>query len=316
MEAYTSLARIGVAVDSTCDLPPEFIRKHGIEILPVYIHHSDGIYQDVRDSETMCDFYRAHSRAKFATAQSEPLSVADISRIFEESFLPKYDRVNVITINSCKSQVYNRVTEAAMINGPKFRDKTNRHLPFRIRMLDSYSMFSGHAVLVCEFVKLMHQKKHSQANATARVNALRNKVHGYIVPFDLSYMCARRHLPKGDHNISWLNYKLAEIFGVNPIIEVHQGATHSFKRSRGYKNALKDLFEHAKSSILSGLATDTIVMSYGGLLAEIQSNQDLIEFRTFAKQQGVKTMLSMMSATAAINVGPKAFSLAFAREQH
>lgn len=308
--------RIGIAVDSSCDLPPEFIRKHGIEILPIYIHHADGTYQDTRDPQTMKAFYQEHSRARYGSAQSEPLSVSDISGIFENQFLPKYDRVNVITINSRKSQVYNRVTEAAMINEPKFRDKSQRDTPFRIRMLDSYSMFSGHAVLVCEFTRLIHEQRESQAKAIARVNALRDKVYGYIVPFDLTYMRERRNLRKGDHKISWLSYKLAEAFGINPVIELHKGDTHSFKKPKGYHNAIQELLEHARSSILSGLATDTIVMSYGGLLEDIQELPALVEFRQFAKQKGVRTMLSMMSATAAVNVGPKAFSLAFAREDH
>lgn len=312
----SSSNRIGIAVDSSCDLSPEFIRKHGIEILPIYIHHADGTYQDSRDTAAMTNFYRDHSRNRYNTAQSEPLSVADVTEIFEQHYLPKYDRVNVITINSRKSQVYNRVTEAAMINEPKFRDKSQREIPFRIRMLDSYSMFSGHAVLVAEFAQLIHEKRESQAKAIARINSLRDKVYGYIVPFDLSYMRERRNLRKGDHKISWLSYKLAETFGINPVIELHNGETHAFKKSKGFQGALKELFDHAKSSILSGLATDTIVMSYGGLLEEIHDNPDLVEFRAFAKQKGVKTMLSMMSATAAVNVGPKAFSLAFAREEH
>ncbi len=312
----TSTHRIGIAVDSSCDLTPEFICKHGIEILPIYINHADGTFHDVRNPDTMKAFYKGHTRERFGAAQSEPLSVADVSQIFETAFLPKYDRVNVITINSRKSQVYNRVTEAAMINEPKFRDKSKRERPFRIRMLDSYSMFSGHAVLVCEFAKLIHEKREAQAKAIARINTLRDKVYGYIVPFDLSYMRERRHLRKGDHKISWLSYKLAEAFGINPVIELHKGETQAFKKAKGYNNALKELFDHAKSSILSGLATDTIVMSYGGLLEDIQHNPDLVAFRQFAKQRGVKTMLSMMSATAAVNVGPKAFSLAFAREDH
>ncbi|UTA49325.1 DegV family protein [Simiduia sp. 21SJ11W-1] len=308
--------RIGIAVDSSCDLTPEFIRKHGIEVLPIYINHADGMFNDVRDPGAMTAFYKTHTKARYGEAQSEPLSVADVGEIFERAFLPKYDRVNVITINSRKSQVYNRVTEAAMINEPKFRDKTQRTTPFRIRMLDSYSMFSGHAVLVCEFAKLIHEQRESQAKAIARINKLRDNVYGYMVPYNLSYMRDRRHLRKGDHKISWLSYKLAETFGINPVIELHKGETHAFKKAKGYNNALKELFEHAKSSILSGLATDTIVMSYGGLLEEIHDNPDLLEFRDFAKQKGVKTMLSMMSATAAVNVGPKAFSLAFARADH
>jgi len=40
-----------------------------------------------------------------------------------------------------------------------------------------------------------------------------------------------------------------------------------------------------------------------------------VEFREFCKQYNVKTMLSMMSMTGAINVGPKSFALSFATDK-
>ena len=51
------------------------------------------------------------------------------------------------------------------------------------------------------------------------------------------------------------------------------------------------------------------------LLEEIKDEPVLVEFRELCKQHNIKTMLSMMSMTGAINVGPKSFALSFATEK-
>ena len=148
-------SRTCIAVDSTCDLPAKFIQQHNIEVLPIYINYNGGQAMDYRDPQTMFNFYKNHSKAQFGLAQSDPLSVNNMTHILKDRLLPKYDLVQVITINSKKSDVYKRVSEAALINEPKFREieKTEGRIPFRIRLYDSMSMFTGHALLVYELVK-------------------------------------------------------------------------------------------------------------------------------------------------------------------
>ncbi|WP_238526819.1 DegV family protein [Cellvibrio japonicus] len=115
-------ARTCIAVDSTCDLPARFIEQHNIEVLPIYINHKDGQALDYRDPQAMLQFYKHHNRERYGLAQSDPLSVNDITKILKERLLPKYDLVQVVTINSKKSEVFKRVSEAALINEPKFRE--------------------------------------------------------------------------------------------------------------------------------------------------------------------------------------------------
>ena len=308
-------ARVGIAVDSSCDLSAEFIRQHGIEVLPIYVNYRGGSYHDNRDTQSMRHFYQHHDRSRYELAQTEPVSVDEMTSILQKRFLPKYDKVQVITINSAKSQVYNRVSQAALINEPRFRALKKQapdRPPFRIRLCDSTSMFTGHAVLVKEFVRLFREEGKSLAQANARIDALRDNVFGYMIPRDLSYMRERRKLTKGDHNISWFSYKMSEVFNIRPIIELHRGQTRAISKSKGFEGALRDLFALAKQAIDDGLACNTVVMSYGGLLDEIAGHSLLLDFKLFARKHGVDTMLSMMSTTAAVNVGPRAFSLAFA----
>lgn len=310
-------SRTCIAVDSTCDLPAKFIQQHNIEVLPIYINYDGGQAMDYRDPNTMLHFYKNHSKAQFGLAQSDPLSVNDMTHILKERLLPKYDLVQVITINSKKSEVYNRVSEAALINEPKFREmeKTEGRTPFRIRLYDSMSMFTGHALLVYELVKKIHVENVPLSKAIRIIDTMRDEVYGYLIPNDLSYMRDRRHLRKGDNNISWINFKLASMLNVRPIVQLHRGATDKIGTGKGFLGALENLFEHVRKQIKQGLTSDVIAMSYGGLLEEIKDEWIVVDFREFCKQHNIKTMLSMMSMTGAINVGPKSFALSFATDK-
>ncbi|MES2672718.1 MAG: DegV family protein [Pseudomonadota bacterium] len=310
-------SRTCIAVDSTCDLPAKFIQQHNIEVLPIYINYDGGQAMDYRDPNTMLHFYKNHSKAQFGLAQSDPLSVNDMTHILKERLLPKYDLVQVITINSKKSEVYNRVSEAALINEPKFREmeKTEGRTPFRIRLYDSMSMFTGHALLVYELVKKIHVENVPLSKAIRVIDTKRDEVYGYLIPNDLSYMRDRRHLRKGDNNISWINFKLASMLNVRPIVQLHRGATDKIGTGKGFLGALENLFEHVRKQIKQGLTSDVIAMSYGGLLEEIKDEWIMVDFREFCKQHNIKTMLSMMSMTGAINVGPKSFALSFATDK-
>lgn len=57
-----------------------------------------------------------------------------------------------------------------------------------------------------------------------------------------------------------------------------------------------------RKQIKRGLTSDVVTMSYGGLLEEIKDEAVMIKFREFCKKHHIKTMLSMMSITGAINL--------------
>lgn len=311
-------ARTCIAVDSTCDLPAQFIKQHNIEVLPIYINYQGGQQMDYRNPKSMLDFYRTHSKQRFGMAQSEPLSVAEMTQILRQRLVPKYDLVQVVTINSKKSEVFRRVSEAAMINEPRFRamerDEPGR-APFRIRLYDSMSMFTGHALLVYELVKKIKIEQLPINRSLRAIDNMREEVYGYIIPNDLSYMRERRHLRKADNNISWINFKLASLFNLRPIVQLHKGDTDKIDTGKGFFGAMEKLFAHVRKQIQQGLTSEVITMSYGGLLEDIRDQPIMVEFREYCHQQGIKTMLSMMSMTGTVNVGPGAFALSFATDK-
>ena len=68
--------RIGLVVDSSCDLPHDFIEQHGIVVMPIIVQVDGRAFVDNRDDETTGNFFREHlasrhdairPRASFAT---------------------------------------------------------------------------------------------------------------------------------------------------------------------------------------------------------------------------------------------------------
>ena len=66
--------RIGLVVDATCDLPPEFLAAHGIRVMPIGIRLGEQRLIDRRDPDTTLSFYRDHLPKVGSKDGSQPLS--------------------------------------------------------------------------------------------------------------------------------------------------------------------------------------------------------------------------------------------------
>jgi len=97
--------RIGLVVDSACDLPQDFCRQHKIVILPVTIHVGKEEFIDRRDPEATLEFYRRHL-TNVAHAETAPLSVAQIKDLFLERLVLEYDFVFCLTVASSRSPIF------------------------------------------------------------------------------------------------------------------------------------------------------------------------------------------------------------------
>lgn len=104
--------RFGGVVDSACDLPPEFIERHKIQILPTTIHLDGQDLVDQRDPETTLRFYREQLGAK-GGAGSSPFSVEQIRDVFLSKLVLDYDFVFCLTSASSRSPIHANATQAS-----------------------------------------------------------------------------------------------------------------------------------------------------------------------------------------------------------
>lgn len=303
--------RVGIVIDSACDLPQAYIEEHKLEIMPINLVIGDEIFIDERDPDETIKFYKRYAEEKNLEGETQPFSVDQITRLFLDELVLKYERVLVIAIASSRSLIFENATKAsfAILSGYKQkRAKAGVEGSFALRVVDSKTLFTGEAVLVQETIRMMKEDNVPFDRLRPTVEALSKHVHAYLVPNDLHYL-RKAGRARGDRSVSWLSYTLGTALDIKPIVKAYRGDTYPIKKISGFETAVNDRFDFARSAIEKGLLSKTICMSYAGNPDVIRNMAGYKLLKQVADKHGVKLMLSVMSTTAGINVGPGAFAL-------
>lgn len=304
--------RIGIVADASCDLPPDFLRDHHIRILPLTLHLGDDVLVDRRDPEATLHFYTEHLASKGVAARSEAFSAEQIREAFLSDLVLDYDYVFCITIMSSRSLTFENATRASfsILNDYKaVRAARGLGGHFALRVVDSRAVLSGTAVLVAEAAKMV--RRGAQPNdIRKRVDELRDHIVGYMVPNDLYYI-RKRGMEKGERSVSWLSYAIGSALDIKPVIMGHRGETQPVARVRGYERAVERLFQHAAREIERGITTQHVCISYGGDPHLVRSLPGFAVLAKAAAEKGVELLTSIMSATAALNLGGGCVAIAW-----
>ncbi|WP_208539415.1 DegV family protein, partial [Pseudomonas aeruginosa] len=105
--------RIGLVVDATCDLPPEFLAAHGIRVMPIGIRLGEQRLIDRRDPDTTLSFYRDHLPKVGSKDGSQPLSAAELQQWFLDELVTDFDYVVCLTVDSLRSPIFEHATQAS-----------------------------------------------------------------------------------------------------------------------------------------------------------------------------------------------------------
>ena len=306
--------RIGVVVDSCCDLPKEFIDEHGVVVMPITLRIGSALVEDRRDPQETHAFYATHlDRKSEDFAESIPYSVNQIESLFLERLVLDYDYVFCLTITSGRSPIYDHAMQASRAILTKYKDiRRAAGIPerFGLAVLSSRNIFTGQAVQAAEAIRLIRQGG-TPSEIGARLRQLVELTHTYMVPADLFHIF-RRASKKGDKSIGWGSYALGSMLDVKPILHCHQDATGPVDKVRGFETGVERLFTKAAERVRLGLEAPCVCISYGGSLEAVGRLPGYADLDRAARETGTAILLSPMSKTAAVNVGPGALSLAFA----
>lgn len=307
--------KIGLVIDSACDLPRSFIEQHGIEIMPVTMNFGNMTFKDLRETEQTMDLYRRFVGVKDLEIATTPMSTKAIRDLFLDQLVLKYDRVLVITAASSRSSVYENATQASFMILSAYKERRRAaglEEQFGLRVIDSKTLFTGQAIVVYEALRIIRTQDDIMFDKLRQhVESFSQHAQAFVVPQDLFYVRSRAH-QKGDKSMGWFKYQLGATFDFKPILRAYRGETEAVTAVRGYENAVRKLFGMATTAIERGLLTKAVCMSYAGNPETVKSFPGYEQFIKSAMKNKVETMLSVMSTTAGIHVGPGAFSLAYA----
>ena len=308
--------RIGIVVDSACDLPPEWLAAHGIHLLPVTVKIGQSAFVDLRDERATLDFIESHVTGRH-TAETSAFPADQIKALFLEQLVIDYDYVFCLTVTRHRSQIHDNATHAsfAILNEYKpIRAQAGRTTPFALRIVDSQQVFAGQGILPVEAVRLRDAGA-SAPEIRSRLEFLAERSYAYMVPRDLGYLRARiKH--RGDKSVSLLAALIGGALDIKPILHCHRGDTGPVCKVRGFEPAAEKLFAFAVERVRAGLLTPTLCLSYGGELDQMRALPGYAALVAACEEHHVERFETVMSLTGMVNVGSGSLTLGFAAPPH
>jgi DegV family protein with EDD domain len=309
--------RIGLVVDSACDLPSDFLRRNGITILPIAVRIGDEVREDRRDEQVTLDFLHSHVSERGAEAETMPFTVEQITELFLKKLVIDYDYVFCMTITKTRSPIYDNALQASyrILNeyrGPRLA--AGHDTPFALRVVDTQTLFAAQGITAVEAVRLVAAGE-GAPKIRARLEHLALHTYGYMIPRDLFYLRARART-KGDRSVGLVSAALGSALDIKPVLRGYRGATEPIGKIKGFENAVQRLFAHTADRVRRGLMTPTVCLSYGGELAEMRALPGYDDLRVTCQSYNVELYESVMSLTGMVNVGKGALVVGFASEPH
>lgn len=310
--------RIGIVVDSACDLPRDFLDANGVLVMPITLRIGELLIEDRRDPAETQAFYARHLDRKGEDfAESIPYSSEQIERLFLEKLVLDYDYVFCLTITGTRSPIFENAQAASQAILGKYKAiRRQAGLPerFGLCVLSTRNLFTGQAVPVAEAVRLIRLGG-TPSEIGTRLAHLIEHTHTYLVPADLFHIY-KRASKKGDTSINWGTYTLGSWLDVKPILHCHRDVTTTLGKVRGFKAGVEQIFQTAVQRIREGVDAPSLCISYGGEPRDVEQMPGYAQLAEVASSHAVQILISPMSKTAAVNVGPGALSLAFAASRH
>lgn len=305
--------RIGIVVDSSCDLPPEFIQGNNIKILPSAIRVDNDLFADERDPEATLAFYESHIGDKTHDAETRPFSVDEIERIFLERLVLDFDYVFCLPVWRARSRLYDNCTKAAfaiLSSYRKYRARAGVNGVFSMRVVDSRTLFAGQAVQAAE-VAHMVQSGNQPNEIRQRLGELVEQTVAYMVPADLAYI-RQRTMHRGEKSINLATYLIGTALDIKPVLALYREQTQPVAKLRGYKPAVEKMLEHVARIVYDGqLVSRHVCVSYGGDPAAILQMPGYAELDVACRSRGVTLLRTFMGAVVGVNVGAGALSVAY-----
>lgn len=308
--------RIGIVVDSACDLPPDWLAAHAVKLLPVTVRIGESRFVDLRDERAALDFIASHVAGRH-TAETSAFPAEQIKALFLEELVIDYDYVFCLTVTRHRSQIHENATQASfsILNEYRpVRTQAGHTTPFALRIVDSQQVFAGQGILPVEAVRLRDAGA-SAPEIRSRLEFLAERSYAYMVPRDLAYLRARiKH--RGDRSVSLLSALIGGALDIKPILHCHRGDTGPLDKVRGFEPAAAKLFAFAIERIRAGLLTPTLCLSYGGELEQMRALPGYAALVAACDAHHVERFETVMSLTGMVNVGVGSLTIGFAAPPH
>ena len=310
--------KIGLVVDSSCDLPRSFFDQEGLELMPSTIRIGDKTFEDVRDERETIKFHAASQDRKEETfSESQSYTIKQIEELFLGRLVCKYDHVFLLSVTESRSKIYENAMKASIgVTAKYLRIRLGIGMTgrFSLAVINSRNIFTGPAVLAAEVIRLIKNES-SPSKIDARIRELVPHTYCYMVPPDL-YHIYKRASKRGDKSIGWMGYTLGSLLDIKPILRGHLDETGPVAKLRSFDTAVEIMFANVTRAIQAGLLAPIVCIGYGGNPRVVTEMPGYERLKQAAESSGTALHLAPMSITGGVHTGPGCVTVAFVSDKH
>ncbi|MCL1918193.1 MAG: DegV family protein [Peptococcaceae bacterium] len=279
-----------IVVDSNCDLPPEYIQEHGIEVLSMPFDldgraHDLGYWQEISAK----DYYDALRNG--SVAKTSQINPGLFTLSFTEYAQQGKDALFLI-LSSGLSNTYQSALVAL--------SEVKKLSECAIYPIDSLSATTGHGLLVMQAVK-KREEGWSAAETAAWLEEKKHSCLAFFTVDDLMYLHRGGRLSK-------LSAIAGSVLGVKPVLNFAPDGTLNLKEKvRGRKAALELMTSQLKRSLNPNTELDTVLITHTDCLQDAQVLADMVKAAVAVRH----VIIMMMGPIIGAHLGPGAVTLVF-----
>ena len=280
-----------IVIDTSCDLPREYIKKHGIEIMPIPfmldgVDHNMGYWQDISGKE----FYDALRNG--GTAKTSQINPDAFVKVFTEYAEQGKDTLFIILSGSLSATYQSSLIALAEVK--------ETYPDCNIYPVDSISATSLNGLLAMLAVRKRDEGL-SVGETAAWLNEKKHSIFGVFTVDDLMYLHRGGRLSK-------LSAVGGSILGIKPIIGLQPDGSLALKEKvRGREAALKFLVSQLVRSTTPGESLDTVFISHTDCEEDANKLAEMV--KDAVNVQRIDIM--MMGPVIGAHVGPGAVTLIY-----
>lgn len=242
------MAKIKLVSDSTCDLSAELIKKHDIEVIPLYVNFRDESYRDIVDLQTP-KMYELVKRKGYLPKTSAT-SPGAFFEVFQEYLRQGYDIIYTGIGSKFSATMQSANSAKQMLDSE------------RIFLVDSLNLSSGSGLLLLKAAKYRDQGLDAPTIAQ-KLTELVPKVRSQFVIDTLEY------LYKGGR-LNALSAFMGTMLKIKPIIKVREGAMAVGKKGRGNVRAGIRLMLQEAYDVKADIDPDFLMITHSQAFADAQ----------------------------------------------
>jgi len=278
-----------IMVDTSYDLPQEYLDEHGISVIPIPfnldgIQHSGGRWQEISDAA----FYDALGSGSAAgTALINPEAFVELFTDYAE----RGEELLIILLSSGLSGTYHNSVIA-------LEEVKEKHPGCKIRSIDSHNAAGGVGLITTLAVK--KRAEGLSLDETAKwLEEKRISCMSLFTVDDLMY------LHRGGR-LSRLQAVAGSIMGIKPLLNIAPDGTLKLKdKVRGRKAALETLCKQLMRSVDPAAGLDTVIISHSNCKQDAQTLAGLVKSSIEVKE----IIIEMMGPVIGVHVGPGCIAL-------